>query len=235
MTMPEGGPFEGYLSLPPAGKGPGILLIQEIFGVNDHIRAVADQYAMDGFVVLAPDLFWRQEQRVELGYDDAGFASGFDLMKTLDFGLAVRDLGVAARTLRNHPAVMNAKVASLGYGMGGHLSYLVAASEVVDASVCYYGADIDQKLDLADQIRCPILFHFGEQDQYIPFSAIKAVTRAFSHKADAWVQTYPGMSHGFNCWGRPMYNQAAASLARGRTLEFLSIYVAAHSPHHPPR
>ncbi len=235
MSTPEGGHFQGYLSLPPTGEGPGLLLIQEIFGINDHIRAVADQYAMDGFVVLAPDLFWRQEERVELGYDDAGFAKGFDLMGKLDFGLAVKDMGIAAQTLRNHPAVTNAKVACLGYCMGGNLSYLVAASGVVDASVCYYGAGIDQKLDLANQVHCPVLFHFGEQDEYISSSAIKAVTKTFSHKADAWIQTYPGMSHGFNCWGRPMYNQAAASLARGRTLEFLSIYVAAQLPYHPPK
>ncbi len=233
--MTESEPFQGYLSLPPAGNGPGLLLIQEIFGVNDHIRAVADQYAMDGFVVLAPDLFWRHEQRTDLGYDDSGFTRGFDLMNKLDFGLAVKDLGLAVQTLRNHPAVTNAKVASLGYGMGGNLSYQVAATGVVDASVCYYGAGIEQKLDLASRIHCPILFHFGEQDQYIPSSAIKAVTKAFSHKADAWIQTYPGMSHGFNCWGRPMYNQAAASLARGRTLEFLSIYLTAYSPRHPPK
>ncbi|MCQ4187969.1 dienelactone hydrolase family protein, partial [Klebsiella pneumoniae] len=85
INAKDGGQFGAYLSLPPTGKGPGILLIQEIFGVNQHIREVADQYASDGFVVLAPDVFWRQEAGVDIGYDDAGFKKGFGLMQGMDF------------------------------------------------------------------------------------------------------------------------------------------------------
>jgi carboxymethylenebutenolidase len=225
ITAADGGNFKGYLSLPPTGTGPGIVLIQEIFGVNDHIRAVADQYAMDGFVVLAPDLFWRLEPGVDLGYDEAGFAHGFELMTQMDFDQAVADLSATAGTLRQRPEVKG-KIAGIGYCMGGQLSYLLAASGSVDASVCYYGAGIEQKLDRASKIHCPILFHFAEKDRYIPPAAFKAVSKEFSSKADAWVLSYPGVDHGFNCWGRPMYNQPAAALARGRTLEFLSIYLS---------
>ncbi|MDE2624464.1 MAG: dienelactone hydrolase family protein [Betaproteobacteria bacterium] len=224
IDSPDGGTFGAYLSLPPTGKGPGIVLVQEIFGVNEHIRAVADQFAMDGFVVLAPDVFWRQQPRVELGYDEAGFARGRALKAGLDFGQVVRDLSAAASVLRGR-AELTGKVASIGYCMGGLLSYLFAASGSVDAAVCYYGAGIDAHLDRSEHIKCPMLFHFGEQDALIPSAAIKAVSKAFAQKADAWVQTYPGVDHGFNCWARPMYNQTAAALARGRTLEFLSIYL----------
>ncbi|MDE1990478.1 MAG: dienelactone hydrolase family protein [Betaproteobacteria bacterium] len=224
IDSPDGGTFGAYLSLPPAGKGPGIVLVQEIFGVNEHIRAVADQFALDGFVVLAPDVFWRQQPRVELGYDEAGFVRGRALKSGLDFGQAVRDLSAAASVLRGRPELAG-KVASIGYCMGGLLSYLFAASGRVDAAVCYYGAGIDAHLDQAEHIKCPMLFHVGEQDALISPAAVKAVSKAFAPKADAWVQTYPGVDHGFNCWARRMFNQAAAALARGRTLEFLSIYL----------
>ncbi len=97
LATPEGESFEGYLSLPPTGTGPGIVLIQEIFGVNEHIRTVADQYALDGYVVLAPDLFWRMKPRVNLGYDEAGFKEGFGLMTCLDIDLAIKDITVGAK------------------------------------------------------------------------------------------------------------------------------------------
>jgi carboxymethylenebutenolidase len=226
IANPNGDSFKGYLSLPPTGTGPGIVLIQEIFGVNEHIRTVADQYALDGYVVLAPDLFWRLEPRVDLGYDEVGFKAGFDFMTRLDMDLAVADIEVSAKALRARSEVTG-PVASLGYCMGGLLSYLTAASGSVDASICYYGAGIEGHLKKASQIRCPILLHFAEKDDYIPPAAVKAISKVFDKKGDAWVLSYPGVNHGFNCWGRPVYNQSAASLARGRSLEFLSIYMSA--------
>lgn len=224
VDSPGGGTFEAYLSLPPAGRGPGIVLVQEIFGVNAHIRGVADQYAMDGFVVIAPDIFWRQSPRVELGYDDLSVAQGRTLKAGLDFSSAVADLSATATALSRRPE-LEGKVAVLGYCMGGLLAYLLATHGGVDAAVCYYGAGIDSRLEQSSGIKCPMLFHFGEKDDLIPASAIRSVSKAFAHQADAWVQTYPGVDHGFNCWSRSAYDQQAAALARGRTLEFLSIYL----------
>lgn len=224
LVASQGETFQGYLSLPPTGSGPGILLIQEIFGVNAHIQAVADQYAMDGFVVLAPDLFWRQEPRVNLGYDGKDFTRGLDLMGGLDLEDALSDLAISARSLRQRSEV-NGRISSLGYCMGGKLSYLAAAQGSVDAAICYYGAGIDGLLDRAEAVRCPILFHFAEQDAYISSKAISAVTEAFEQQANAWIKTYPHVNHGFNCWAREAYNQPAAALARGRSLEFLSYYL----------
>jgi len=217
----DGGTFKAYLSLPPTGRGPGILLIQEIFGVNEHIRQVADQYAMDGYTVLAPDVFWRQAPGIQLGYDPAGFGKGIELMQKADFGKTVPDLGEALKTLRTLPECTG-RVASLGYCMGGRLSYHVAASTDVDAAVCYYGGGIHTALDQAPKIKAPILFHFAEKDGYIPMSAVDAVRDAFKGRQNVMIEVYSGVDHGFNCWGRSMYDQTAAALARGRTLAFLA-------------
>lgn len=221
----ECGDFNGYLALPPAGHGPAILLIQEIFGVNDHIRAVADQYALDGFVVLAPDVFWRAEAGLNLGYDEAGFKKGLGLMQGMDFNQAVKDLVTAAGVLKVLPEVKG-KLASLGYCMGGFLSYLVAAQGAVDAAVCYYGGGIHGALDQAAKIDQPILMHFAEKDGYIPAEAVESVRQAFKGRSNASIHTYPEVDHGFNCWARAMYNQKASALAHGRTLQFLSEQIA---------
>jgi carboxymethylenebutenolidase len=216
----NGNNFRGYLSLPPTGSGPGIVLIQEIWGVNNHIQAVADQYAMDGYVVLAPDVFWRLQPGVNLGYDEAGSAQAFDYMKRLDFPQAVQDLTRAVAKLRSLPETKGG-VASVGYCMGGLLSYLCAANAGVDAAVCYYGGGINNHLDQAAKISCPILMHFAEKDHFIPASAIEQVKAAFANAKNAVIETYPDVDHGFNCWQRPSYNQKAAAVAHGMSLSFL--------------
>jgi carboxymethylenebutenolidase len=216
----NGNNFRGYLSLPPTGSGPGIVLIQEIWGVNSHIQAVADQYALDGYVVLAPDVFWRLSPGVNLNYDEAGSNQAFDYMKRLDFPLAVHDLTTAVRKLRSLPETRGG-VASLGYCMGGLLSYLCAANAGVDAAVCYYGGGINNHLDQAAKISCPILMHFAEKDHFIPHSAIEQVKAAFANAKNAVIETYPDVDHGFNCWQRPSYNQKASAIAHGMSLSFL--------------
>ncbi|MCQ4317897.1 dienelactone hydrolase family protein [Stutzerimonas zhaodongensis] len=217
----DGKTFKGYLALPPAGHGPGIVLIQEIFGVNEHIQSVADQYASDGYVVLAPDLFWRSEPGVQLGYDGSDWERAFALMKELDFDLAIDDLRRSAELLRERDDC-NGRVASVGYCMGGVLSFLSAANAGVDAAVCYYPGSIEKRLDQAERITCPTLFHFAEEDDHIDSDAVDAVQEKMAQVGQARIETYPGVDHGFNCWARPAYNQYAAALAHGRTLVFLA-------------
>jgi carboxymethylenebutenolidase len=213
--------FAGYLALPPAGRGPGLVLFQEIFGVNAHIRAVADQYAADGFVVLAPDVFWRQAPRVELGYEGADRERALALMQgyTLDQSLA--DIAAGVKALRARPEVGGAKVGALGYCMGGRLAYLAAATAGVDAAAPFYGGGIHGLLDRAAAIRCPVQFHFAERDDHIPLSAVDAVRAAMAGKA-AEVHVYPGAMHGFNCWARASYHAPSAALAHGRATAFLA-------------
>jgi len=217
----DGGSFGAYMSTPPKGNGPGLVVIQEIWGVNEHIRDVADQYAMDGFTVFVPDVFWRQQPRVDLGYNDVDTPKAFAYMTALDAPNASKDLVATATALRAHPAC-NGRVASLGFCMGGRLSFVCAAEGAVDAAVCYYGGGIHNMLDRVPSIKVPMLLHFAENDGYIPMPAVESVKGAFAGRDDVRVDVYGGVDHGFNCWGRPMYNQKAAALARGRSLSFLS-------------
>ena len=216
----DGGRFKGYLSLPPLGKGPGIVLIQEIWGVNRHIRAVADQYALDGFVVLAPDLFWRQAPRVELGYEGAERERGLQLMKASDTARVLADGRSALQALRALPACRG-KVGTIGYCLGGRLAYLTAAGGGVDAAVCYYGGGIHDQLDLAAGVACPIQFHYGARDAHIPPAAVQRVREAFAGRAAA-IHVYDDADHGFNCWERGSYHPASAALAHGRALQHLA-------------
>lgn len=213
--------FAGYLALPPAGKGPGLLLFQEIFGVNRHIRAVAEQYAQDGFVVLAPDLFWRQAPRVELGYAGDDWKRAFALMQGYAPADALADIAGSAAALRARPEVGGAKVGAIGYCMGGRMAYLAAATAGIDAAAPFYGGGIHQQLERAAGIACPVQFHYAGHDDHIPPEAVESVRQAFAGKP-AEVHVYPGSMHGFNCWERASYHAPSAALAHGRALQFLA-------------
>ena len=218
------GAMDAYLALPPAGRGPGLLLLQEIFGVNPHVRGVAEQYALAGFTVLAPDLFWREAHRVELGYVGEERERALALMKTVTRDNAVADMqaGVAALRARHE---CSGKLGAIGYCMGGRLAFTAAALCGVDAAVCYYGGGIATQLDLAPSIRCPIQFHHAEKDASIPADAVAAVRAAMAASPAASVAEfhhYAGAEHGFNCWARATYQPAAAALALGRSLQFLA-------------
>jgi carboxymethylenebutenolidase len=226
------GPMQAYLARPPAGDGPGLLLLQEIFGVNPHIRGVAEQYALAGFTVLAPDLFWRQAPRVELGYVGAERDRAIELMKQLTREQALGDTQVAIDWLRRRgddgggsAAIAPRRVGAIGYCMGGRLAYAAAALCGVDRAVAYYGGGIAGQLELAAQIHVPVQFHHDEQDTSIPPEAVQAVQTAMARSpaaAQAEFHLYPGSQHGFNCWSRAAYHPASAALALGRSLEFLS-------------
>jgi carboxymethylenebutenolidase len=225
----DGGSFRGYLSLPhqaeKAGKGPGIVLIQEIFGVNAHIRGVADQYASDGYTVLAPDIFWRMQPMVDLGYGPEDMQQGMGYMQKMDFTAGVKDLAATVAALRGLPEC-SGRVASIGYCMGGMLSYLCAANAGVDAAVCYYGGGIHTRLAEAGKIKCPVLFHFAGDDAHIPAAAVEAVKQAFAGREGVRIDVYPGANHGFNCWDRAAYKQQSSALAHGRSLSFLATTIS---------
>lgn len=212
--------FGAYLALPKSGKGPAVIIIQEIFGVNSHIRSVADQYAQDGYIALAPDVFWRTQPRVELTYDGADREKGIELMQKTKVDLAVADIGLSAAALRAMPEVTG-KVAAIGFCFGGRLAYLAAAQGSLDAAIAYYGGGIQNQLDEAAKIKVPIQFHYGELDAHIPPSAIGQIQERFAGRAEAEFNIYPNADHGFNCPDRASYNQPAAALAHGRTLTFL--------------
>lgn len=218
----DDGTFGAYLALPRHGErsGPGIVLIQEIFGVNDHIQSVAQQYAADGYIVLAPDLFWRSEPRVKLEYDGDDRVRALELMKATDVTRAVSDVVATAKVLRGL-ANPDSWIASIGYCLGGLLSYKTAAAGAVDKAVAYYGGGIANDLDNASKVNVPIQFHFGEADAHIPIASVDAIKARFAGHKRADFHVYPGADHGFNCSHRASYDRHSAALAHGHTLAFL--------------
>jgi carboxymethylenebutenolidase len=215
------GSFDAYLALPPAGNGPGLLLYQEIFGVNEHIRTVAEQYALDGFVVLAPDVFWQQQRRLDIGYTPDDIQRGRAMAMATDRAALQRDMVDALRTLRERPEVGARRVGAFGYCMGGRLAYVAAATASVDAAVAYYGGGIQDQLELAPRISCPIMFHYGALDANIPLTAVDKVRAAVQGKM-AEVHVYDNADHGFNCWARGSYHAGSAALAPARSLQFFA-------------
>lgn len=209
LTAADGHRLSGYLSEPPGTARGGIVVIQEIFGVNRHIRGVADQYAAAGYLALAPALFDRVERDVEVPYTDG--RRGFGYVKGLTGDGAMLDLAAAAARVRSA-----GKVGMVGYCWGGLQAYLAAGALEIDAAVAYYGGGIDRHLDRKPKV--PMLFHFGEHDAHIPLSAV-ATIRA------AWPQgtyyLYPAQ-HGFNCTDRASHDPACAKLAFERSLDFLA-------------
>ncbi len=216
------GKFGAYLAIPHTRKGPGIVLIQEIFGVNEHIRSVAEQYAADGYLVIAPDLFWRSGHRIELTYDEAGWKRAIELMNATDVDKAQKDIELAIDALKAQPG-LDGGIASIGYCFGGLLSYHTAANGLVDVAIAYYGGGIQNQLDRANEIEVPLLMHFGEQDSHIPLEAVEKIAERFDNNDNVEIVVYPEAEHGFNCSHRDSYNQRAAAEAHGNTLIFLGM------------
>jgi carboxymethylenebutenolidase len=220
ITASDGGKFGAYLNLPRSAKAPGVVIIQEIFGVNDHIREVADEYAAAGYVALAPDMFWRIEPNVQLGYSPEDIQKARAFRPKFNFDLGVRDIESTIKTMRAM-SECDGKVAVVGYCFGGLMAYLTAARTDVSAASCYYGGGIDNFIGEAKSVKCPIQFHFGAKDAAIPAEVWDKVRTAFADRKDAEVFVYEGAEHGFNCTKRASFNPEASKLARARTLDLL--------------
>ncbi|HEX4159992.1 MAG TPA: dienelactone hydrolase family protein [Rhizomicrobium sp.] len=213
------GVFGGYLAVPGTANGAGIVVIQEIFGVNGFVRAVADSYAARGYFALAPDLFWRIEPGVQLtDKTKEEWNRAFALMNAFDIDLGVKDIQAAIDHLRGEEKC--AKVGAVGYCLGGSLAHLTATRTDSDASVGYYGINIQQKLEEARNIRKPLLLHIAEKDQYVPPAAQKQIIEGLKNNPLVTIHTYPEMDHAFARIGGEHYDQANAELANGRTATF---------------
>jgi carboxymethylenebutenolidase len=220
IAAADGGSFGGYLATPESGAGPGLILLQEIFGVNPHIREIADLYAEEGYVVLAPDLFWRMKPGIELGYSEDDFKTALSYYQRFDIDQAILDTSEALRALRANTACTG-KVAALGFCLGGKLAYLAAARLPIDAAVSYYGVGIEENLSEAKSITCPIALHFASEDKFVPAAARAAVKQALAGNDGAEVYVYLGADHAFNNRQRETFHRPSASLANSRTISFL--------------
>ena len=218
ITTPDG-TFGAYLAAPTAGKGPGIVVIQEIFGVNGFVRAVADGFAARGHFALAPDLFWRIEPNVQLtDKTNEDWKRAFDLMGRFNADLGVKDIQAAINHLRGTENCT--KVGAVGYCLGGLLAYLTAARTDVDASVGYYGVNIQQMLGEAKTIRKPLLLHVAEKDRFVPSAAQKQMIEGLKDNPQVTIHTYPEMDHAFARVGGEHHDHANAELANSRTATF---------------
>jgi carboxymethylenebutenolidase len=220
IAAKDGGSFKGYLAVPASGSGPGILLLQEIFGVNKSMREVADHYAEEGYVVLAPDLFWRMEPGVELGYTEADFGKAMGYYQRFDANQSIRDAADALKVLRARPECKS-KVGALGFCLGGKLAYLAAARTDVDCAVSYYGVGIEAELAEAHNIKGPMVFHFAELDRFAPIEAREQVKAAFKGRSDVEFYLYPGCDHAFAAPERSSFNKPATLMAHTRSIALL--------------
>ena len=220
IAAKDGGSFKGYLAVPASGSGPGILLLQEIFGVNKSMREVADHYAEEGYVVLAPDLFWRMEPGVELGYTEADFGKAMGYYQRFDANQSIRDAADALKVLRARPECKS-KVGALGFCLGGKLAYLAAARTDVDCAVSYYGVGIEADLAEAHNIKGPMVFHFAELDRFAPTEAREQVKAAFKGRSDVEFYLYPGCDHAFAAPERSSFDKPATLMAHTRSIALL--------------
>ncbi|HEY8351274.1 MAG TPA: dienelactone hydrolase family protein [Sphingomonadales bacterium] len=223
----DGGQFAGYLARPKSGKGPGVIVIQEIFGINANVRAVADRLADEGFVALAPDLFWRQEPGVDLNSQtEEGWKRAMELYQGFDVDKGIEDLIATLDHLRKLDGV-NGKVGCQGYCLGGLLAYLMATRSDIDAAIGYYGVGIDGKLDEAKNIRKPLMLHIAQADAFVDATAQKKIHDALDGNPNVTIHDYPGMDHAFTRLNGQHYNKEAADLANGRSLDFLRKHLGA--------
>jgi carboxymethylenebutenolidase len=212
LTASDGQRLSAYIADPTGQPRGAIVVVQEIFGVTSHIRAVADQYAAAGFSAIAPALFDRIEANIDVPYTDS--ARGIGYMQRLSSENVMLDLQAAIDKV-----AAAGKVGVVGYCWGGTMAYLAAARLKIAAAVAYYGGGINNHL--TEKPRCPVMFHFGEQDAHIPLSAVEQIKAAIP---DSQVYLYPA-GHGFNCSDRGSFNAECSELALDRSLEFLHRHV----------
>jgi carboxymethylenebutenolidase len=213
----DGKSFAGYLSVPAIGHGPGVVLLQEIFGVNAAMRAAADVFAEEGYVVLVPDLFWRLKPRIDLDFDPPSFQKALQYYAQFDVAQGVLDIGAALRVLQGRTE-HRGKCAAVGFCLGGLLAYLTATRLPIDAAVAFYGGRIDEHLGEAQNARCPVNFHFGSHDEHIPPAAVARIRAAFAGRPDVKIYDYPEAGHGFYLPGRASFHPLSAQLAHSRSV-----------------
>lgn len=215
LAADDGHRFAAYRAAPSGTPRGAVVVVQEIFGVNQHIRAVADGYARDGYLVVAPALFDRIERGVEIGYSPEEVARGKQLKASADIAAALRDVTAAVG------AVAGAgKVGIVGYCWGGFVSWMASARvDGLSCAVVYYGGGVLEHADI--EPKCPVLGHFGERDPMIPVAGVRELAR---RHASHGIHIYPA-DHGFNCDQRGSYDAASARDARSRTVEFFRRHI----------
>jgi carboxymethylenebutenolidase len=221
VTTHDGGQMPAFSVRPPGGRGPGLVVLQEIFGVTDYIKQRARDLAAVGYVVLVPHLYWRLGSDVELPENTPeGLQQAFGYMQRLDEEQAVDDAAAALQHVRRLPET-EGRAGAIGFCLGGRLAYKLAAAANPDTVVSYYGSGIGTLLDQAPRISAPILFHFGDADPYLPLEESTRIRDTFAARPDAEVQMHADAGHAFDNPSPMFHHPAAANEAWPQTVEFL--------------
>lgn len=220
LTADDGHTLDAYRAPAIGARHGGVVVIQEVFGVNPHIREVCDGYAAAGYEAVAPSLFDRVQPGVVLDYDDDGVAKGRELAAAVGWDGPVKDVWAAATAL-----APDGRVGLVGYCWGGSWTWVAACRLKVGAAACYYGRHIVEFLD--ERPNCPVILHFGAEDHLIPLENVETIRAAYP---DIPVHVYAGAGHGFNCAARPSYRADAAAIALQRTLDLFKEHVSPQSP-----
>ncbi len=216
------GTFTAYIARPVEMPAPAVVVLQELFGVNADIREKCDELAEQGFIAIAPDLFWRQEPGVDLGVrSEADWQHGLRLYQAYNRDEGVRDIKDTIDTVAKMPECTG-KIAVIGYCLGALMTFLTAVRCHVDAAVAYHGGDTEKYLSEVDGLRGSLLMHLAEEDEFMSKPAQVEIKAALARKPNATVYSYPGQCHAFSRHNGAHYNAKAADLANGRTNEFLN-------------
>ena len=219
ITTPAGS-FSAYVARPAADKAPAVVVIQEIFGVNAVMRGVADELAANGFLAICPDLFWRIEPGIDItDKSEAEWKKAFELFNAFNVDTGVEDIAATIAHIRQDPGC-SGKVGAVGYCLGGLLAFLTATRTDSDASVVYYGVNIDKFVGEAEKLHSPVMLHVAEEDGFVPKEAQAVILAALKNHAQVTLHTYPGRDHAFARKGGEHYDAKDANLADARTLTF---------------
>ena len=226
ITAPDGGTFSAYLALPEATPAPAILVIQEIFGVNQVMRDICDWLAGEGYAACCPDIFWRIEPGIQLtDKSEAEWQRAFELFQAFDVDKGVGDLKATLDALRGNPATTG-KAGAIGYCLGGKLAFLMAARSDSDASVSYYGVGLDVLTGEVENIKKPLLMHVASEDAFVPKDAQLKVAEAVANNPLIERIVYEGQDHAFAREGGEHYDAASATAANARSLAFFKANLA---------
>lgn len=217
------GSFKAYIAKPNVLPAPAVVVLQEVFGVNADIRGHCDEIAGQGFIAVAPDLYWRQEPGIDLdASSDADWQHAVRLYQEYDRDTGAKDVRDAAVVVADLPDCTG-KVGLLGYCFGGLMVFLTAARYGTDAGVAFHGGETEKYLDEVDRLDAPILMHLAEEDEFIPKPAQAQIKEALAKKPNATVCSYPGQFHAFSRHNGAHYNAEAARLANDRSFKFLRL------------
>lgn len=216
------GNFSAYLAAPKTSPAGAMVVIQEIFGVNDSLRATADWIASMGFYAIAPDLFWRQEPDVQLtDKSEAEWQRAFALMNGFDQAKGVEDLKAALAAARALPG-SNGRAGTIGYCLGGRLAFMMAARSDADVNISYYGVGLENLLDEVAQVRRPLVAHIAALDAYVPPAAQAQIAEGFAKNPNIATHIYEGADHAFARINGIHYHALAAAIANGRSAEAMA-------------